>query len=74
MKPGYSRLLINEMVIPDRNAPLLMTALDLTMLAHHSGLERSEKMWRELLPRAGLKIVEVLTSPGAEGIIEAVVE
>lgn len=70
MKPGYSKLLINDMVIPSTNAPLIMTPFDLTMMAHHSGIERSERQWRALVPRAGLEIVRVWPSLSGEGIIE----
>lgn len=72
MKKGYSKLLINEYVIPDRNAHWAMTGLDILMMANFSAKERTEQNWRSLLDTAGFRIVKIWTyEPGSESLIEA---
>ncbi|CAF9930697.1 hypothetical protein IMSHALPRED_008255 [Imshaugia aleurites] len=69
---GYSKLLINENVIPDRGAHWVSTALDMVMMANFSACERTEQDWRALLESAGFKIVKIWTfEPGTESLIEA---
>ena len=66
-----SRLLINEFVLPDKEAALLPSLLDIMMMSMVSGLERTESQWRCLLESIGLEIVKVWTVPqGAEAVIE----
>ncbi len=70
-----SRILIVDFVLPDTNTPLLQASLDIQMMSIGAGVERSECQWRELLRAAGLKIHAIWPgSPGAESVIEAVVE
>lgn len=72
MTKGYSKLLINENVVPDQGAHWLSTALDIVMMANFSAKERTEQNWRALLQSAGFKIVEIWTyEPGTESLIEA---
>ena len=72
MLRGYSKLLINETVIPDERAHWLSTALDMVMMVNFSACERTEENWRTLLASAGFKIVKIWTrEPGAESLIEA---
>lgn len=69
---GYSKLLINENVIPDKGAHWLSTALDMVMMTILSACERTEQDWRALLESAGFKIVKIWTyEPGTESLIEA---
>jgi len=71
MKPGYSKLLINENVIPDTDAQWEATALDIMMLTLLSSRERTRENWQDLLTRAGLRIVKIWTARnGAESLIE----
>jgi hypothetical protein len=56
MKRGYSKLLIKELLIPDRNAPWALTALDVNVMQSLSGQERTEAQFRNLLGSAGFKI------------------
>lgn len=63
MKPGYSRLLINENVIPPRNATWEATALDILMMTLLASRERTEQDWRSLLGQAGLKITKIVCKP-----------
>ena len=72
MRPGYSKLLIYEIVLPARGATSLMTTLDLQLMNLVSGLERTEAHWSRLLGEAGFKIVEIFRHPRAvESVIEA---
>ena len=72
MKKGYSKVLINELVVPDVGAPWGTTSLDWLMMSIASARERTEKEWRELLSEAGLNVVSIFTyEPGTESIIEA---
>ncbi|MCJ1434794.1 hypothetical protein MMC27_004164 [Xylographa pallens] len=69
---GYSKLLINENVIPDRGAHWVSTALDMVMMATFSASERTAEHWRALLLGAGFRVVRVWDcEPGAESLIEA---
>ena len=69
---GYSKLLINENVIPDEGAHWLSTALDMIMMTNFSSSERTAQHWQELLEGAGFKIVKIWTyEPGVESLIEA---
>ena len=69
---GYSKLLINDFVIPDKGAHWRSTALDIMMMSCVSACERTEESWRALLESAGFKIVKIWTyEPGTESLIEA---
>ena len=72
MKPGYSRLLINENVIPDVGANWESTCLDVMMSCLVSAKERTRDEWVLLLERdAGLKITGIYpVGSGVESIIE----
>ncbi|KAF2820202.1 S-adenosyl-L-methionine-dependent methyltransferase [Ophiobolus disseminans] len=56
MTPGYSKLLIKELLIPDRNAPWALTSLDVNVMQSLSGQERTESQFRNLLESVGFKI------------------
>lgn len=72
MTPGYSQLIVGNIILPDENVPLRASGLDIAMLYLHSGSQRSESEWRELLEGAGLKVVKVWYPQGdGDGIIQA---
>jgi hypothetical protein len=72
MKKGYSKILFNENVIPDRGAHWRSTALDLLMMASFSSTERTEQVWKKLLGSAGLRVVRIWDyEKGTESLIEA---
>lgn len=77
MKPGYSRLLLHEMIIPEEGASTFHAMLDMTMMAFNAGMERTERQWRELLTAAGFVVLKAWLPPrledDADGIIEAMV-
>ncbi|KAI0197627.1 sterigmatocystin 8-O-methyltransferase [Astrocystis sublimbata] len=76
MKPGYSKLYIHEMIVPDAQASAYVAMLDMTMMCFNAGMERTARQWKELLARVGLEVVKVWTPPedGAGGIVEAMVK
>ena len=72
MKPGFSKLLINDWVVPSQGASQSITHSDLNMMALLSAVERTDKQWYELLGSAGLKITKIWTRDSeSESIIEA---
>lgn len=72
LQKGYSKILINENVVPDAGASWSITAMDFLMMALGAVRERTEKQWRELLSSAGLKVVNIWTyEQGTESLIEA---
>ncbi len=72
MTPNYSKLLINEFVIPDTGAHWISTALDFFMMAVYSSGERREQNWRRVLEGVGFRITQIWTpEPGLESLIEA---
>lgn len=71
MKPGYSKVLINENIIPVTGAHWEHTALDMMIMSLLSSKERIRADWDDLIARAGLKITGVYTAaPNAESLIE----
>ena len=75
MTPGYSKMLLNEYVLRDYGCSMPPAMMDLNMLTLCSGMERTEKQWRELVKEAGLKIVNIWRPEGdTEAIIEIEVE
>ncbi|EPS39609.1 hypothetical protein H072_6706 [Dactylellina haptotyla CBS 200.50] len=71
MKPGYSKILINEIVIPETDADWFSTSVDILMMVVHSSAERREKEWRALIESAGLSVVKIWTCGSAsEKLVE----
>ena len=71
MTPGYSKILLNELVLPDQECGIIPAQLDITMMAVLAAEERSERQWRGLIESAGLKVEKIWTDvPEAESIIE----
>lgn len=74
MTPGYSKLLLHELVLPDVAANTYQAIWDMTMMTFNGGLERSRSQWIELLTDAGFIVVDFHSvDPDADGIVEAVV-
>ena len=71
MTPGYSKIILNELVLPDQGCNLIAAQVDITMMACCASTERSERQWRQLVESAGLKIERIWTDvPESESIIE----
>ena len=72
MKVGYSKLLLNEIVVPEKGASWPVTSMDWLMMALGAMRERGIKEWEKILGEAGLKISKVFTYElSAESLIEA---
>ncbi|KPI40484.1 Demethylsterigmatocystin 6-O-methyltransferase [Cyphellophora attinorum] len=54
-----SRIIIDEMPLPDEKASLSLVQYDLLMMINVNGIERTFGHYRELLSQAGLEIVDV---------------
>ncbi|KAI9751446.1 MAG: hypothetical protein M4579_006056 [Chaenotheca gracillima] len=75
LEKGYSKILINENVIPDTGASWEMTSLDFYMMGLAASRERTESQWRKLLDSAGLKAVKIwFHERASESLIEAELE
>ncbi|KAL8848565.1 MAG: hypothetical protein Q9221_006398 [Calogaya cf. arnoldii] len=61
MENGYSKILINELVVPDCGASWSVTSMDWLMLALGAIKERTEEDWYTLIGQAGLKVTGVWT-------------
>ena len=72
MTKGYSKLYLNDWILPDVGCSLFEATVDAVMMFNLAGMERSRAQWTDLLSRAGLKVDEFWLSPGfGEGIVEA---
>lgn len=77
MKPGYSLLLLHEMIIPEMGASGFHAMLDLTMMAFNSGMERTGSQFTALLNKAGFEVIKIWVPEDdhdADGIVEAMVK
>ena len=75
MKPNYSKLLLNESVLPDVDCPSSLAAGDLNMMSIMGGMKRTKGQWEELLRSVDLHVVKIWKSPNLgseEAVIEAV--
>ncbi|KAB8235889.1 S-adenosyl-L-methionine-dependent methyltransferase [Aspergillus alliaceus] len=71
MVPGYSKLLINENVIPSTGAHWQTTSLDIIMMVDVASRERTERAWYQLIESVGLKALKVWTVPDSvDSLIE----
>ncbi|PVH94895.1 S-adenosyl-L-methionine-dependent methyltransferase [Periconia macrospinosa] len=72
MHPGYSRLLINEIVVPDENCDPWTAAFGIAMMAVVDGQERTRTQWVELINATGGLKIEMIWKLGTnnESIIE----
>ena len=75
MDPSYSKVLINQWVVPTQHATSFMTHQDLNMMAHVNAMERTEPQMHALLEGAGLKIAHIWKPADIESecLIEALV-
>ncbi|KAL8971453.1 MAG: hypothetical protein Q9197_003269 [Variospora fuerteventurae] len=73
MRKGYSKLLVNEIIIPEVGASDFIIACDLVMMGLGGGMERTKSHWSSLLESAGLRIEKVWTlNEETESVMEAV--
>ncbi|KAB5566225.1 O-methyltransferase [Coniochaeta sp. 2T2.1] len=60
MTPG-SKILIDEMVLPNKGVHWWSASLDLHMYIMLGSMERNESQWHALLEKSGLRLVEIRT-------------
>ena len=71
MKKGYSKILLNEFVLPDQGASLIATQVDMTMMVVLAGAERTKSQFEVLVDAAGLKLTKIWgDDPDTERILE----
>lgn len=74
--PAHARLLVIERVLPARATPSLairsMMMIDLTMMIHLTGHERTEAEFRPLFERAGWTLERIVPTACPLSILEAV--
>ncbi|MET0450444.1 MAG: methyltransferase [Mycobacterium sp.] len=66
------KVLLMELVLPEGAPPHPGMLLDLEMLVHSGGLERTAHEYRDLLARAGFRLTRVIQTGGPMSIVEAV--
>lgn len=76
LEAGHSRILLNEIIIPEVGAGWFETSVDMIMMCCHSAQERREKHWRSLIESVdGLKVNNIWNVDGAvEKVIEIVLK
>lgn len=76
MTPGYSKLLIHELIVPEQNVDTFTAVFDLVMMSFNAGAERTEAQWGKLLDKCGFEVIKVWPAPeiGADGLIEAMLK
>lgn len=67
-----SKLLLVEMIIPERDSPFFGKFLDLNMLVNFGGKERTEKEYRTLLSTSGFQLVRIVPTKTPSSLIEAI--
>ncbi|KAF9893894.1 hypothetical protein FE257_010064 [Aspergillus nanangensis] len=73
MTPGYSKLLLHEIIVPEQGASEFQAESDIAAMVCNGGMERTKKQWYALLQAAGLEVVKIWESAeeGGDGIVEA---
>lgn len=71
MKPGYSKILICDVVMEDEGAHWLQTTLDIMMMTALAARERTRTEFRTLAESCGLKLVDTFKhTQGVDSIVE----
>ncbi|KAJ5297875.1 S-adenosyl-L-methionine-dependent methyltransferase [Penicillium antarcticum] len=71
MKKGYSKLLIEEFVLPNTDAQLLPIMFDMMVMVAGPGMERTRSQWTKLLKSSGLEVKNFWVPNGdSSGFIE----
>ena len=72
MKRGFSKVIMEEYILPDKNARSLPCMTDIAVMVFCSGLERTRQRWSDLLTCVGLRVLKFWVREGdGLGIIEA---
>ena len=71
MKRGYSKVILNEYILPARDCPQSASWADMHMMGGLAALERSERQWLDLVEGTGLQVVKFWFPEGSiDGVIE----
>ncbi|KAK5701716.1 hypothetical protein LTR97_004534 [Elasticomyces elasticus] len=71
MKRGYSKILINDFVMPDQGAHWMQTSLDWELMVSLGARHRTEAEMRKMIEGANLKVVEIFKHPqSVDSLIE----
>jgi hypothetical protein len=70
-EPG-TKLLVVDPVIGARNEHEFAKILDIQMLVHVHGKERTQAEWKELLHAAGFQLTRIVPTPSFAHVVEAV--
>ncbi|KAK6724222.1 hypothetical protein SNK04_003054 [Fusarium graminearum] len=72
LTPGYSKVLINEIVLSEENPSLPATSMDMMMLGHiGEACERTEEDFRAIAAEAGLEVIGIFSNAASpESVIE----
>ena len=71
MTKGHSKILIEDMVLPDAGADWIGASSDLLMLMMLDGAERTTHHWESIIGSAGMKINKIWRGPPTQ---EAIIE
>lgn len=73
MRRGYSKILLNEFVVPEDRISDFLNSCDLIMMGMSGGMERTKRQWDELVESAGLRIDRIWTlNEETESVLEVV--
>ena len=71
MKRGYSKIICEEYILPDSNAPSISCMTDMAVMVFCSGLERTRQRWTDLFASVGLQVSKFwLREDDGFGIVE----
>jgi hypothetical protein len=70
-RPG-AKLLLAEAIVEDSNGPQFAKILDIWMLVHLRGKERTRSEWRDLLGAGGFKLSRTIPTTTFASVIEAI--
>lgn len=63
MSPGYSKLLVNDIILAPQGVSRLEATVDMQMMVMTSGFERTEGMFRRIFEKAGLRLEKIWRNP-----------
>ncbi|CAH0004400.1 unnamed protein product [Clonostachys byssicola] len=72
LTPGYSRVLLNEIVLSEEKPSVPATSMDMMMLGHFGeSRERSTEEWTAIVTEAGFEIANIYSNPASpESVVE----
>lgn len=71
MERGYSKILINDFVVPDRGAHWAQTCLDWQLMTSLGARHRTVAEHKAVIEGAGLRMVQIFSHPqSSDSLIE----